>query len=102
MTSADEAVLPDKNWRVMGLHEDGREFLLTMGVSAEDGLSRLKESLDEFSREELAAVSSIWLEQWVYDDFFGNYRWEPTVEIPLRRYRLRVAALAQHAGRASA
>jgi hypothetical protein len=91
-----------KDWRVMGMWNDGREFLLTLADSIEDAMARLGASIDDFTREELHEVSSAWLERWVYDDFFRDWRWEPVHEIPLRRYRLRVAAKEQHAARRSA
>ena len=86
----------------MGMWSDGREFLLTLAETIEDSMSRLRAALDDFTREELSEVSSAWLERWVFDDFFGEYRWEPIHEIPLRRYRLRLAAKEQHAQRCSA
>jgi hypothetical protein len=95
-------VPPDKDWRVMGLWTSGQEFLLTLAESAADCLGRVRTAIDDFSREELDQVESIWIEQWTRDEFFGEYRWLPTEEIPLRRYRLRVAAKEQHAGRRTA
>jgi hypothetical protein len=97
--TAPVGVLPDKDWRVMGLWTSGEEFLLTMAESAADCLGRIRTAIDDFNREELDQVESIWIEQWMRDEFFGEYRWLPMEEVPLRRFRLRVAAKEQHASR---
>ncbi len=99
-TAADAP--PDKDWRVMGLWTNGEEFLLTLAESAADCLGRLRSAIDDFSRDELDQVESIWIEQWTRDEFFGDYRWLPMEEIPLRRFRLRIAAKEQHASRRTA
>ena len=92
----------EKNWRIMGLGVTGAEFLIVMGTSREECEGLFADALSEYSYAELKEIDSAWIEEWIYDDYFERSAWLPHVELPLRRLRLRAAALQQHATRRSA
>ena len=86
-----------KNWRIMGMWEDGREMLVVLGRTEAECRRLLPDAIADLTVDDLRRVDSLWLEEWTYEEFRDESRWIPTAEIPLRNIRLRAAALRQHA-----
>lgn len=76
-------------WRVMGMWDDGRQFLVVMGTSKADCRKRLGEALDDYTFADLEAMDSLWFEEWKQLPWEQAPRWEPTELISLRGYKLR-------------
>lgn len=76
-------------WRVMGMWDDGRQFLLVLGKSRRDCESRLWDALEDYSLEDLERMDSMWYEHWKQLPWEDAPRWEPISLIALRRYKLR-------------
>jgi hypothetical protein len=86
----------------MALRSNREELLVVMGGSRPECLAALSAALADYSHADLTDFESMWLEEWIYDDYFERSDWLPREELPLRRWRLRAAALEQHAGRRTA
>jgi hypothetical protein len=89
----------EKNYRVMGMTHDDQEFLFAMGVTQEECLQAFRESVLSYSHSELRTVDFAWMESWTYDAFKHRFLWKSIADVPLKRTRLRAAAIHQHSVR---
>lgn len=77
------------NWRIMGQWRDGAEFLLVMGRTATECLTRIDEAAADYGRNGLSQVEYLWLERWDPGTTLREPAWRPAKEISLRRLRIR-------------
>lgn len=86
-----------QSWRIVGRWGDGSEFLVTLGESRDECLARMPAATSDLTSDDLRAVDTFWLEEWDPGTELRAAEWVPVEEIDLRKLRLRVASLEQHA-----
>lgn len=70
------------NYRIVGQWAASRQtFLVTLGDCPTDCVQRLPTALSDYTREDVFAIESIWLEYWI------GHRWEPQYEIHMGQIR---------------
>lgn len=79
----------NNTWRVMGMWDDGSQFLIVMGSSQKDCERRLWDALEDYTLDDLERMDSMWYENWKQLAWEDAPRWEPISLISLRRYKLR-------------
>jgi len=73
-----------RDWRIVGEWRDGGgEFLVVLGESPRDCVSRLREAVSDLTPGELAAIASSWFEHLVFDGEQRRWNWTAFEELPL-------------------
>ncbi len=76
-----------------------RQVLVVMGTSQRQCIKKLPESIEQYTYEELRAFDSMWIEEWARDDMSNDLIWIARRWLDIRRWKLRAAAIKQHAER---
>lgn len=81
-------------WRIMGMWQDGRRFLVVLGKSARDCLRQFDDALDDLNYSDAQRIRYLWFERWDPGTELREPSWTAVKAIPVHRIRLLKAQAA--------